>query len=209
MVEYLTNYLAEVNSKTVYTLSSSHNDFESIFKNVLKLKTSLDSIDNKNLKFESLIFDKENHFVLPSVSIPSSIKSTYSMYSDIDKVEYDSIISKLETSPIDYLQNKYQLIKDFYDEDKTISINDFIAIENYIEEYERYDLYDELSKLAKEEYPETILPSYYKGRFFEETGNAKKAMNIYRSAYNMKEVQGLTKEYLLELAERIKEDFNY
>ena len=209
MVEYLTNYLAEVNSKTVYTLSSSHNDFESIFKNVIKLKTSLDSIDNKNLKFESLIFDKENHFVLPSVSIPSSIKSTYSIYSDIDKVEYDSIISKLETSPINYLQNKYQLIKAFYDVDKTISINDFIAIENYIEENERYDLYDELSKLAKEEYPETILPSYYKGRFYEETGNTKKAMNIYRSAYNMKEVQGLTKEYLLELAERIKEDFNY
>ena len=209
MNRYLNENLSKTNSKIVYTLSSSKRDFESIFKNVSELTESLDSIENKNLRFESLIFDKENHYILPSVSVPKSIRSTYSMYSDIDKIEYDSIISKLETSPIDYLKNKYQLIKEFYDLDKTISMNDFMAIEEFIEENEFFNLYDELSELAKQEYPGTILPSYYKGRFIEETGDPKKAMYIYRSAYNMKEVKGLTKEYLLELAERIKEDFNY
>ncbi len=209
MNRYLNENLSKSNSKIVYTLSSSKRDFESIFKNVSELTASLDSIENKNLRFESLIFDKENHYILPSVSVPRSIRSTYSMYSDIDKIEYDSIISKLETSPIDYLKNKYQLIKEFYDLDKTISMNDFMAIEEFIEENEFFNLYDELSELAKQEYPGTILPSYYKGRFIEETGDPKKAMYIYRSAYNMKEVKGLTKEYLLELAERIKEDFNY
>ena len=209
MNRYLNENLSKSNSKIVYTLSSSKRDFESIFKNVSELTASLDSIENKNLRFESLIFDKENHYILPSVSVPKSIRSTYSMYSDIDKIEYDSIISKLETSPIDYLKNKYQLIKEFYDLDKTISMNDFMAIEEFIEENEFFNLYDELSELAKQEYPGTILPSYYKGRFIEETGDPKKAMYIYRSAYNMKEVKGLTKEFLLELAERIKEDFNY
>mgnify|MGYP003341428040 FL=1 len=209
MNRYLNENLSKSNSKIVYTLSSSKRDFESIFKNVSELTASLDSIENKNLRFESLIFDKENHYILPSVSVPKSIRSTYSMYSDIDKIEYDSIISKLETSPIDYLKNKYQLIKEFYDLDKTISMNDFMAIEEFIEENEFFNLYDELSELAKQEYPGTILPSYYKGRFIEETGDPKKAMYIYRSAYNMKEVKGLTKEYLLELAERIKKDFNY
>ena len=209
MNRYLNENLSKSNSKIVYTLSSSKRDFESIFKNVSELTASLDSIENKNLRFESLIFDKENHYILPSVSVPKSIRSTYSMYSDIDKTEYDSIISKLETSPIDYLKNKYQLIKEFYDLDKTISMNDFMAIEEFIEENEFFNLYDELSELAKQEYPGTILPSYYKGRFIEETGDPKKAMYIYRSAYNMKEVKGLTKEYLLELAERIKVDFNY
>ena len=209
MNRYLNENLSKSNSKIVYTLSSSKRDFESIFKNVSELTASLDSIENKNLRFESFIFDKENHYILPSVSVPKSIRSTYSMYSDIDKIEYDSIISKLETSPIDYLKNKYQLVKEFYDLDKTISMNDFMAIEEFIEENEFFNLYDELSELAKQEYPGTILPSYYKGRFIEETGDPKKAMYIYRSAYNMKEVKGLTKEYLLELAERIKEDFNY
>ena len=209
MNSYLSENLSKTNSKIVYTLSSSKKDFESIYKNVAELKNSLDSISNKNLKFESLIFNEENHYILPSLSVPKSIRSTYSMYSDIDKIEYDSIISNLEISPIDYLTNRYQLIKDFYDEDKTISMNDFMAIEEYIEENEFYDLYNELSQLAKQEYPGTILPSYYRGRFIEETGDPKKAMYIYRSAYNMREVKGLTKEYLLELANRIEKDFNY
>ena len=209
MNSYLSENLSKTNSKIVYTLSSSKKDFESIYKNVSELKNSLDSISNQNLIFESLIFDEENHYILPSLSVPKSIRSTYSMYSDIDKIEYDSIISNLKISPIDYLTNRYKLIKDFYDEDKTISMNDFMAIEEYIEENEFYDLYNELSQLAKQEYPGTILPSYYRGRFIEETGDPKKAMYIYRSAYNMREVKGLTKEYLLELANRIEEDFNY
>lgn len=209
MKGYLFENLSKLNSKVVYTLSTSKKDFETIYTDVIELKKSLDSIENKNLKFESIIFDKENHYILPSVSIPNSIRTTYSIYSDIDKTEYDSIISKLDSSPVEYLKNKYQLIKDFYDEDKTISINDFMAIEEYIEVNQLFDLYDKLSQLAYDEYPETVLPSYYKGRFFEETGNPEKAMHIYRSAYNMNEVEGLTKEYLLELAERIKQDFNY
>ena len=84
-----------------------------------------------------------------------------------------------------------------------------MAIEEFIEENEYFELYENLSKLAFEEYPGTILPSYYKGRFYEETGNPEKAMHLYRSAYNMNEVEGLTKDYLIELADRIKEDFNF
>ena len=209
MNRYLVGNLSKINSKIVYTLSSSKKDFESILKSVSELKISLDSIENKNFKFESLIFDNENHYILPSVSVPKSIRSTYSMYSDIDKVEYDSIISKLDKSPIDYLKNRYKRIKDFYDEDKTISVNDFMAIEEYIEENEFFNLYNDLSELAKQEHPGTVLASYYMGRFMEETGDPEKAMYIYRSAYNMMEVEGLTKEYLLQLAESIKEDFNY
>ena len=209
MNTYLSENLSKTNSNIVYTLSSSKKDFESIFKDVIDLQNSLDSVNNKNLKFKSLIFDEENHYILPSISVPKSISTLYSMYSDIDKTEYDSIISNLDTSPVDYLLKRYELIKDFYDEDKTISMNDFMAIEEYIEENEFFDLYNELSQLAKQEYPGTILPSYYKGRFYEETGNPEKALHIYRSSYNMNEVEGLTKEYLFELADRIKEDFNY
>ena len=209
MNQYLKEYLTKANSKIVYTLSSSEKDFETIFNEVIELKNSLDSINNKNFKFKTYIFENENHYILPSVSIPKSIRTTYSMYSDIDKSEYDSIISNLNESPIDYLRNKYELISAFYDTDKTISINDFMAIERYIEENEYFKFYDELSKLALEEYPQTILPSYYRGRYLEETGNYEKAMHIYRSAYNMNEVIGLKKDYLLELADKIQEELNY
>ena len=75
-------------------------DFESIYNDVAySVSKSLDSIDNKYLNFKSIVLKDENHYVVPSVTIPKSIKNIYSKYADIDKVEYDSIISKLETSP--------------------------------------------------------------------------------------------------------------
>ena len=209
MDKYLIQKLNNTKNKVLYVISSSKNDFKSIYEDVLDTSKSLDSIKNKNVKFKSFIFNNENHYVVPSVSIPSSIRSLYSIYSDIDRIEYDSIISKLEISPLDYLLNKYELIKDFYDIEKRISINDFMAIEEYIELNEMYEFFDDLSKLAIQEYPQTILPSYYKGRFYEETGNPRKAMHIYRSAYNMDNVSGLTKDYLIELADKIKSDFNF
>ena len=207
--KYITEKLKGTQSKIIYTLSSSKKDFETIYGNVKDLSVNLDSIENKNFMFKSLIFENENHYILPSVSVPNSIRSIYSLYSDIDKVEYDSIISKLDSSPIEYLQNKYELIKDFYEIDKTISINDFLAMEDYIESFEMYELYDDLSEIANEEYPETIVSSYYKGRFFEETGQFEKAMYTYKSAYILSEVKGFfTKDYLLQLADEIKSDFN-
>ena len=207
--KYITEKLKGTQSKIIYTLSSSKKDFETIYGNVKDLSVNLDSIENKNFIFKSLIFENENHYILPSVSVPNSIRNIYSLYSDIDKVEYDSIISKLDSSPIEYLQNKYELIKDFYEIDKTISINDFLAMEDYIESFEMYELYDDLSEIANEEYPETIVSSYYKGRFFEETGQFEKAMYTYKSAYILSEVKGFfTKDYLLQLADEIKSDFN-
>ena len=209
MNDFLINNLVKTKSKISYILLSSLNDFETIIDNVNKLKKSLSGIKNNNLMFESIILDKDNHYTIPSTALPVALKKLYSLYPEIDKKEYDSIISKLEYSPIAYIENKYKLIKDFYDIDKKISINDFMAIEEYIESFEQFNLYEDLSKLANQEYPGTILPSYYMGRFYEERGNPEKAMLIYRSAYNMNEVEGLTKEYLLELADRINQDFNY
>lgn len=209
MNNFLLNNLAQTKSKISYVISTSKNDFESINLSVTKLRESILQINNSNLIFESVILNKENHYTLPSISVPMSISALYSKYPDIGDYEYESIISKLDYSPIAYVQNKYQLIKDFYGIEKKITINDFMAIEKYIESFEQFGLLDELSKLAQLEYPETILPSYYKGRFFEEKGNPEKAMHIYRSAYNMNEVEGLSKEYLLKLADRIKDDFNY
>ena len=56
MNQYLKEYLTKANSKIVYTLSSSEKDFETIFNEVLELKNSLDSINNKNFKFKTYIF---------------------------------------------------------------------------------------------------------------------------------------------------------
>jgi len=209
MKEYLAQYLISSSQNIYYYLSTSNEDFQSISEDVLDFNQRLDSLNNENIhyKFQNLAIP--SHYTLPAYTIPYSIEDMFSIYKDINRIEYDSIILKLETSPVKYLEEKYEKIKNHFGVTKEISINDFIAVEQYIDEKEKFYFFKDLAKLATSKYRETILPSYYMGRFYEETGDAEKAMHIYRSAYNMDDVAGITKEYLLQKADAIADYYGY
>ncbi|MED5354376.1 MAG: alpha/beta hydrolase-fold protein [Bacteroidota bacterium] len=209
MKEYLAQYLISSSQNIYYYLSTSNEDFQSISENVLDFNQRLDSLNNENIhyKFQNLAIP--SHYTLPAYTIPYSIEDMFSIYKDINRIEYDSIILKLETSPVKYLEEKYEKIKNHFGVIKEMSINDFIAVEQYIDEKEKFRFFKDLAKLATSKYRETILPSYYMGRFYEETGDAEKAMHIYRSAYNMDDIAGITKEYLLQKADEIAEKYGY
>lgn len=209
MKEYLAQYLISSSQNIYYYLSTSNEDFQSISEDVLDFNQRLDSLNNENIhyKFQNLVIP--SHYTLPAYTIPYSIEDMFSIYKDINRIEYDSIILKLETSPVKYLEEKYEKIKNHFGVIKEMSINDFIAVEQYIDEKEKFHFFKDLAKLATSKYRETILPSYYMGRFYEETGDTEKAMHIYRSAYNMDDVAGITKEYLLQKAEEIAEKYGY
>ena len=66
-----------------------------------------------------------------------------------------------------------------------------------------------LITLAKKQYPDTALGYYYLGRYYEETGEPKKAMRTYQGAYDKEEVEFITTDMLLDKADKIKEDFGY
>ena len=83
------------------------------------------------------------------------------------------------------LKEKYQTINDLFGIDKQVLINDFKAISAAIEKNETFEYYEELGKIARKQYPETLLGTYYLGRFYEETGEPKKAMRTYQSAYTL------------------------
>lgn len=209
MKEYLAQYLISSSQNIYYYLSTSNEDFQSISENVLDFNQRLDSLNNENIhyKFQNLVIP--SHYTLPAYTIPYSIEDMFSIYKDINRIEYDSIILKLKTSPVKYLEEKYEKIKNHFGVIKEMSINDFIAVEQYIDEKEKFHFFKDLAKLATRKYKETILPSYYMGRFYEETGDTEKAMHIYRSAYNMDDIAGITKEYLLQKADEIAEKYGY
>jgi hypothetical protein len=78
-----------------------------------------------------------------------------------------------------------------------------------IEKNQKFEYYEALGKLARKQYPETLLGHYYLGRYYEEAGQPKKAMKTYRSAYILEEVGGYTKDEMLDRADTIKRDFGY
>jgi len=209
MSKYLSERLSAIQSKVFYYLATSSNDVPSIKEGAESLNKSMTSIDNKNLLYNFDIFEGPSHYALPAHAIPKALESIFFVFQPISKKEYNESILQLDTSPVDYLTEKYQMIKDLFGIEKQILVNDFKAIEAAIKKKEQWQYYEELGKLARKEYPETLLGNYYLARYYEEIGEPKKAMKMYRSAYILDEIGGITKDLMLELADQIKADFGY
>lgn len=209
MTEYLTERFKSFQTKIFYYLATSSNDVPKIKEGSESLNKNITSLDNKNLLYNFDNFEGPSHYSLPVHAIPKALESIFFVFQPITKKEYNESILKLETSPVVYLTEKYQMIKDLFGIQKQILINDFKAVEAAIEKKEEFKYFEDLGNLARKEYPDTLLGHYYLARFYEETGDPKKAMKMYRSAYILEEIGGITKDLMLELADQIKADFGY
>ena len=209
MKTFLTERLPNITTKTFYYLATSSNDVKAIKTQTEALNTAIKGIDNKSVLSTFDNFEGPSHYSLPAHAIPKALESIFFVFRPISKKEYSETIIKLDTSPVDYLTEKYETIEDLFGIKKQILINDFRAIAAAINKSKKFEYYESLGKLARKQYPNTLLGNYYLGRFFEETGEAKKAMKTYQSAYVLEEIGGITKDQVLELAEQIKADFGY
>lgn len=209
MRTYITDRLATFQNKVFYYLATASNDIPEIKSATEDLNKNLSLLDNENLFYHFDVFEGASHYSGPTHAIPKALEDIFSVFRPINKEEYNEKILKLDTSPVDYLEEKYQTIKTLFGVDKQILINDFKAIEAAIEKKEDFQYFEPLGKLARDQYPDTLLGNYYLGRFYEETGEPKKAMKIYQSGYSFEEIGGITKDIMLERAEAIKADFGY
>ena len=208
MENYLIERFDKIKTNVFYYLASSDRDFKSIDERTKELSRNLNSSKNELISFKYKQYNNLTHYNLPIHSVSEGFEHVFETYSAINSIEYDSVLKKTALSPVKYLINKYDNIANYYDINKTILVNDIRAIEKYIEESEQFKYYKDLSKLAIDKYPKTILGSYYMGLYHERTGDAIKAMHIYRSAYTLEDVEGITKDELLERADIISDDFN-
>ncbi|WP_242117405.1 alpha/beta hydrolase [Aestuariivivens sediminicola] len=209
MLDYVPERLAKLGSKTFYYLANTNNDSKSIRDMTQALDTGIKNIDNDNVLYRFDSFEQPTHYSVPAHAIPRALESIFFVFQPISKKEYQETILKLDDSPVSYLRDKYQTIFDLFSIDKRILVNDFKAIAAAIEKNENFKDYEELGKMARKHYPKTLLGNYYLARFYEETGEPKKAMRTYQSAYILDEIAGLSKDLMLEKADAIKMDFGY
>ncbi len=209
MIENISERLKQVKTKTFYYLATSSNDIKPLKEDANALNTNLAAVENKQLLFGFDEFDGPTHYSLPAYAIPKALESIFFVFQPISKKEYKERVLTLETSPVDYLNEKYAIINELFGLKKQVLINDFKAISAAIEKNKKFDYYEALGKLARKEYPDTLLGNYYLARFYEEGGQSKKAMKTYRSAYILEEVAGITKDLMLDKANAIKADFGY
>ena len=137
-------------------------------------------------------------------SIPSALNHIFSIYKPISRNVYKNELLKIDYSPVKYLENKYRKIKDLFGIEKQILINDFKAVSAAIAKKNSPEYYNDLSKLARKNHPNTVLSSFYIGRYYESSGSYKKAIKAYQEAFIYDEIGEITKGELLDRAEKLK-----
>ncbi len=209
LLTYLPERLQDLGSKTFYYLCTSDSDLKPVREDAQALNSSLSLIENNNFNYTFDYMEGPTHYTSPAHALPKALESIFYVFQPISKAEFTEKILPLQSSPVTYLKEKYQMINEQFGLEKQVLINDFKAIEAAIEKNKTFQYYEELGKMARKEYPDTLLGNYYLARFYEETGEPKKAMRTYRSAYVLNEIGGITKDLMLEKADAIKADFGF
>lgn len=205
----LIDRLGKTQQKIFYYLATGSDDIKPLREGTEILNSQLKLVSNDNLKYYYDNFEGATHYSLVGRAIPKALEEIFSIYKPISRKEYQEVIVKLTGSPYDYLVDKYATVKNLFGLDDKIRVNDFTAISKALQKKGDWAGLENLGKLARANYPETMLGNYYMALSLEKSGEPKKAMRMYQNAYLLEEVSFLTKDLMLDKADDIKADFGY
>lgn len=201
--------VASMSQKIFYYLATGTNDLKAIRDITLQLNQGMSTINKENIHYYFDDFEGASHYSLVGKAIPAALEEIFSIYRPISKKDYDEIILKLETPVFDYLQDKYKTIEDLFGFKTIVRENDVFAIASAAERKKDWPSLEKVAQLAIKEHPSTVLGHYYLGRFYEETGEPRKAMRAYQVAYELEEIGFINFDLLLKKVDQIKYDFGY
>jgi len=209
MDERLPQRIPEITSKTFYYMATGTDDIKDLMDITEDLNTKLGPLKNSTFNYYYDNFEGATHYSLVSRGIPSALEKIFSVYRPISKQEYKEVLLKMNTPIHQYLLDKYKTIEDLFGLTNPIRLNDYLATAGAAEKQKQWESLREIATLAKKQYPDTVLGDYYLGRYYEETGEPKKAMRTFQAAYDKEEVDFITIDLMLDKADKIKEDFGY
>lgn len=188
-----------------YYQSTADGDLKRMQDLIKTLDTNIKAINNPNLYYQLDDFKGASHYSLVLYSIPNALYHLFGVYQPISNTEYQEKIVKLPNDYVGFLTKKYEIIEKSFGIKMPIRINDFKAIEAAILKNNAFSEYEELAALSKKSYPRTMLSQYHMGMFYEKTGDFKKANKAYMNAYNLEPIGDLTKDFMLEKADAMKQ----
>lgn len=209
MEERIVERIPSISEKIFYYLATGTEDIKGLHTSAALLDSRLKGVKSNNFKYYYDDFAGANHYSLVGRAIPNAFDKIFSMYRPISKQEYSDVLLKMDTPISKYLVDKYAVIKDLFGITNNIRVSDFIATATAAEKKKEWESLKEIASLAQKQYPENMLGPYYLGRYYEETGDPKKAMKTYNGAYNKKEVDFITIDIMMDRADKIKNNFGY
>jgi len=198
MVNRLQEKLSITNEDTFYYLATADNDVKELRAAILDCNTAISSIDNAKLHYRFDDFTDADHYSLVGLGIPKAINEIFGLYKPINKQEYKEKVLTYEEGPFAYLMKKYEDIEFFYGFEKKVVENDLRAILAAARKNGDLESMKSLSKLAKKEYPKSMISAYYSGLYQEMDGNDRRALVEYQSGLLLEESEFINKDMLLD-----------
>ncbi len=209
MDDRLPKRIPNIPQKLFYYLATGSDDIQDLQLVAQELNVSLSALKSDQFNYYFDNFEGATHYSLVARAIPSALEKIFSVYRPISKQEFNDVLLKLETPVHLYLLDKYQTIANLFGINNPIRINDFLASASACEKLKQWESLREIANLATRQYPDLILGDYYMGRYYEETGDPKRAMRTFQGGFDKEEVDFITVDLMLDKADQIKYDFGY
>ncbi|WP_430905991.1 alpha/beta hydrolase [Maribacter sp. 2-571] len=200
--------LADHNKRIFYQLimETEKNDYSA---SIEAMNKSIKAIEKETLFYYYDEYAGADHISIAAYGIGRAFDNIFGMFKPISPKEYRQQILTSEEPVFQYLENKYNGIKDLFGLQKPVELNDIMAIYAGIRKKEDYESLKPLSELCKTEFMGTMLGFYFEGEYYEQMGEPKKALKTFEKAFGMDEIDFLTKEMALEKIDALKADFGY
>lgn len=176
---------------------------------IMTLDNGIKALEKETLHYFFDKYDKADHISVATYGIGKAFDNVFGMFKPISPKEYKTQILTSEEPVYQYLENKYQGIVDLFGFSKPVELNDIMAIYAASRKKEDLESLKSLSDLCKKEYPDTMLGFYFEGEYYEQMGEPKKALKTFEKAFQMEEIDFLTKEMALEKMDALKADFGF
>ncbi|MGV3460723.1 MAG: alpha/beta hydrolase [Flavobacterium sp.] len=195
--------LGAVARPVFYYLATSDSDAARFRKKIKTLDEGIRAKNNAQVKYKFEEFKGASHYALAAMAIPQAIYHIFGDFQPISNIEYQSKIVTLPGGYVKYLEDKYKNMEAEMGTKVKVRLNDIQAVEAAIIKNGIFDELKDLAELADKNYPKTILPEYYKGLFYEKTGDSKRAKKVYMNSMDLKEIGEYTREMLVEKTEKL------
>ncbi|WP_411893792.1 alpha/beta hydrolase [Winogradskyella sp. A2] len=198
MADRIKERLARIERETFYYMATADADIRFLRQSIIECDAKLKVIENEKLQYKFDDFEDANHYSLVGRGIPKALNEIFALYKPINGKEYTEKIIPFEGSPFNYLMKKYEDIEYFYGFEKQLIENDIRAIASASNKKNDLESLENLAKLVKKEFPNSMLSAYYMGMFHEKEGNYKRALLRYKAGLLLEPSQYIDKEIMLD-----------
>ncbi|MDN3491794.1 alpha/beta hydrolase [Winogradskyella bathintestinalis] len=198
MTNRLQQRLSILKQETFYYMATADADIKDLRASTLKAHDILSTIENEKLFYKFDDFEDANHYALVGRGIPKALNEIFGLFKPINAKEYREKLLTYEGTPFEYLTKKYEDIEYFYGFEKELIENDIRAIAAASNKKDDLESLENLAKLVKKKFPDSMLSAYYLGMYYEKEGNLKKALLQYKNGLLLKPSQFVDKEIILE-----------